>query len=730
MATAPYQLWIDAAPISTAIRVSSTVTVMTTSAHGLQTGAYIQMDAATGAAGTSMNGVYQVTVTSGSAFTYTAGGSAGTATTTAAVISYDLLNPLSNYTAGTARQYSANADISSLNLVANGDGSGATMSTTVLQEVTPSAGPFLSLVPDQTRVRFAYANTGSTPASSDVLFLGYLSSYTLQLNGSGQGSIADLQLNDVNTVLDRVAVFGRGGGVAALQGGVQGNGPKRATNVVTLTFKKAHGFIAGQVITVAGVPGGGATSFNGTFPIATVPSPTTLTYAQTGENYNGTYNGSIRYTIGLDGRSTRSVLLTASAGDSAYVESNYPLAIYKGSCNATGFASNIQVEALLFSGTANLAKLFSGKDVQKISDTQFRLTLPGPILGTIRAGTATFTGSCSVFQTTGRAWDGTNTGGQTSVIVSKNTSETNAVKQMLATVDAWHSDDYPLQRLISTSGTAGIVGGTAYTPTEALYLPTTSLRSALDSIVETYQSDTRLRRYFVTPQGTLSYKLTDADAVPTYATAPYKIITASGGSPNTTSSAATLAASNLTVTYDHEMVKRAQFNAPKVGNDGELNTVIAYTDPVQNSGGTASAGTATQLYSTRLGAPIMEDVVDFPNATPALIEVAAAAWFKERHQPLLSGQFELRGAGTAAHNSLGFFKGYYQSGASTYALTAWAPGQFVDITAPSLNLTGLYRVEQVSLSFEPASYNQVIGVTFNRKNPADLAGIIANQRKS
>ena len=121
-------------------------------------------------------------------------------------------------------------------------------------------------------------------------------------------------------------------------------------------------------------------------------------------------------------------------------------------------------------------------------------------------------------------------------------------------------------------------------------------------------------------------------------------------------------------------------------------------------------------------------MVDFPNATPALVSVAAGAWFKERHQPLLSGSLELRGAGTAAHNSFGFLEGYYQSGTATFALTAWAPGQFVDITAAGLGLSGLYRVEEVSLSFEPASYTQVIGVTFNRKSATDLAAIIAAQK--
>lgn len=729
MATAPYQLWIDLAPIASAVRVASTVTITTSSAHGVQTGAYVQIAGVTATAGTSMNGVYQVTVTSSTVFTYTAAGTAGSGTVTAGVASYDLLNPLSNYAAGTARQYSANADISSLNLTANGDGSGASMSASVLQETTPSGGPFMSLVPDQTRLRFAYADTGATPAATDVLFLGYLSSYSIQMNGSGQGTMADLNLNDVNTLLDRVAVFGNSGGVATVQNGLTGTGPKRATNVVTLNTKKAHGFLVGQVITVEAVPGGNATSFNGTFTIASVPSTTSLTYAQTGADYNASStNGTIRYTLSLDGLSATSVILTTTTADSAYVLSGQSVILFKSSCRALGFSNPAQVENLLFSTEPNMGKVHIGANVTRISDTSFRLKLPGAIDGRVRTG-CSFSGNASVYQSTGRVWDGSNTGGQTSVIIKSNTTETAAVQQMLAIVDNWHSEDYPLQRLLTTNDTSAIAGGTAYKPSAALYLSTTSLRSALDTIVETYQSDTRLRRYYISPQGKLSWSLIDADAVPTYATAPYKIVVNGAGSPNATTSAATVAPYKLTVTIDHETTKRAQFNTPATDGEKSLNTVIAYTDLTQNNGGTAAAGTAVQTYATRAGAPIMETVVDFPNATPALVSVAAAAWMKERHQPLISGSLELRGAGTAVHNSLGFFKGYYQSGAATFALTAWAPGQFCEITAPSLNLAGLYRVEQISLSFEPASYNQVIGVVFNRKNPSDLATIIANQRR-
>jgi hypothetical protein len=46
-----------------------------------------------------------------------------------------------------------------------------------------------------------------------------------------------------------------------------------------------------------------------------------------------------------------------------------------------------------------------------------------------------------------------------------------------------------------------------------------------------------------------------------------------------------------------------------------------------------------------------------------------------------------------------------------------------------LGLSGLYRVEQVQWSLEPGSYTQIITVYFNRKNPNDLAALIASQTK-
>lgn len=68
-------------------------------------------------------------------------------------------------------------------------------------------------------------------------------------------------------------------------------GASRIGNIVTITTTNSHGLNIGQSVTIAGVTDA---SFNGTFIIQDVPTPTTLTYAQAGLNTNsgsGTVTG-------------------------------------------------------------------------------------------------------------------------------------------------------------------------------------------------------------------------------------------------------------------------------------------------------------------------------------------------------------------------------------------------------------------------------------------------------
>ncbi len=704
MATAPYQLLMDIAPIASAVRVSSTVTITTSSPHGLTTGAYIQVGATTGVAGTSMVGMYEVTVTSGSAFTYTAAGSAGTATVGSAFASYDLLNPPINYAVGTARQNAMIADISTLNLSANGDGSGSTMSLVVLQETTPAGGPWFNLIPDNTRIRLIYKNTGTTPAtdSSDVYFLGVLDSVNSTLNGSGQGTITAVQLSDANVLLDRVAVFGKTGAARTIESA------QRISNTVTYTTTVDHGFVTGQAIKISGVLGGGTAGFNGTFTI-TNTGGRTFTASNSGANTSS--SGTADATFSRDGKSNDWVVLTATGSNRFFIESGDTVRLRRGGLSGWGDSTTLRY---LVDTT------FSGSDVVRVSDTKFKCRLRKPYKNTW----GSFTSTGKVFSS-GVARDATQQPGQVTVSIPGGLSESEAVTNLLALTNQYKSNDYPLQRVLNTSSTANITGGTVYANGPAIQFSSCSLRSALDTVIETYAgSDVKERRYYVDLAGKLNYKLVDTASQPTYANAPYSIIITGAGTPNTTTGKATVAPFSLSVNYDHSTVKNAQFTLPAAGGGAPLTTVLAYSDMYDEDG--------VRVFAARTGAPVFDEVVDFPGASNnqgAQVNRAAAAYFVERYKPMLSGQFTLAGAGTAAHNQYGFSAGYAQTGVSSFALVSrWEPGQYVEVVAAGLGLSGLYRVEQVDWSLEPGSYIQRITITFNRRNPSDLASLIANLR--
>ena len=715
MATAPFQLWMDMAPIASAIAVSGTVTVTTSSSHGITPGAYVQVDGLT-AAGTAFNTVAQVATTpSGTVFTYVLGSVSGTATVTAGCVSYDLLNPPINYTAGTARQNAMVAELGSLQLSANGDGSGSSMSLTILQEITPSVGPWFNLIPDNTRFRLCQKNTGSTPTSADVRFLGLLSSVDAQLNGSGQGTVCGLTLGEVNVLLDRLGVFGQTIATVSLRNGAA----VRSANVTTITTIKAvHGFKVGQQVKVSGLSGGSNASFNGIFTVASTPTTSTFTYANAGTSDT---SGGRTFTVIRKAKTFDRLTLTATSapglttkyfnltsGDTIYVR------------GVSGFSGSGWTSAELTQIRLTCNGYFSGDQVNVINAYTIELILPKSL-----SGTGTFNTGAYLIGTSPQVGPPI-VNGQMIVKINAGATEDEAVKQFLSLVDAYKSTDYPVQRLFTTTGTAQITGGTVYANTQEVQFPATTLRSALDAIVETYAgNDIKDRRAFIDTTGALNYKLVDTAAQPTYATAPYSIIITGAGTPNTSTAKATVAPFNLSVNWDHETAKAAMFTIPAVAG-ASLSQIWSYQDLALEESGTA-------LFTERKGAPILDAVVDFPTAVRnpgAQIQRAAAAYFYERHKPLLSGSFELRGAGTAAWNQYGFSSGYAQTGASSFALVeGWKPGQWVEVTAAGLGLSGLYRVEQVDWSLEPGTTTQRILVTFNRKNPSDLATLVAAQKR-
>jgi hypothetical protein len=589
----------------------------------------------------------------------------------------------------------------SLQMSANGDGSGAQMSFSVLQESTPAAGPWYNTVPDNTRLRLVQKDTGSTPAAADIRFLGVISAIASQLTGSGQGTLADVTLGDANYLLDKVAIFGKPGSsrtVGATRFSVSGT-------TATVTFGSEHGFVQGQPIKVGGVPQGGTNGgFTGIRRVNSVPTTKSLTYTVG----TGTTNTALR-TVDV------SYSRVGSANDRILVTGRYPdLNLLDGDTltlsPSPGFTS--ELAALL------RTPIYSGTMVQRTSANSITVLFHAPYGGTW----PTFSGYGRL-TATGYVSD-VNDGGQLLITLPGGATEDATVTEILNLVNQYHTDDYALQRTFNTAGTASIVGGTATRSGDALQFPSTSLRSALDTVIETFSGDGKARRYFVGLDGTLHYELVDAASMPTYANAPYAITTdAAAGTPNTTTGKATVAPYTLTVGYDYDITKNVMMSVPAISGTA-YTSVFAYDDLLDSEG--------SAIFTTRSG-PLFDAVVDYPTAVKnpaAQVQRASIAYFTERHKPLLSGQFTLRGAGTAVHNAYGFSAGYAQTGVSTFALVSrWEPGQWVEVSSLGLGLSGLYRVEQVDWALEPGSYVQRITVSFNRKNPNDLATLIATQIK-
>jgi hypothetical protein len=707
MATAPYQLWVDCPAIASAVRTGGTVTITTVSNHSIVPGAVIALEGITGSAGTSMVGAWTVATTpSGSAFTFVSAGTAGTATVLdaddgyIAALSQDLFNPLINYS-GTARNAALYIPTESVQMAASGDGAGATMSFSIMQDDTPAAGPWWLLSPDEARVRLIQKDTGASPATdgSDVLFLGTISTVSAGLNGSGQGTRGDISVADSNAVLDRLVVFGKPVSSKGIASEAR-NGITRTSNVTTVRTVSAHGYSVGMAFTIKNVLGGSGTSFNGNFTIATVPSSTTFTFSQTGTNSSGVSSIDITAAARASSRSANQVRLTLAEAHGL-----------KGgeTIKVVGVKNTYDPLELLIDSV-----VFSGDSVSSSGTAQIIVTLARARITTW--GTFSTPGAYIRIDPTGAATVTPASGAnQASIGINGNESETSAVNKMLGVVSSNKGDDYALNRILKTTNTTKVVGSTK--PNQAgIAFPAGTLRAALDSIVEAYGGmDSKDRRYFVDTAGQLNYLLTDPASVPTYATAPYKLITTGAQNPNTTTAAATIYPDRLVVDWDYHTTKEALVITSSVTNEPSATRVQNYVD----SG-----------YTLRPLAPRFDEVVEAPTRSAnvqAEIGRVANAFFLERHKPVLTGSFTIRGRGTESFNQYGYNSGYAQTGASTFALVeGWKPGQWVDITCAELGLSGLYRIEQVDWGLEPGTFTSFVSITFNRK-PAQMLTKLLNQ---
>lgn len=692
MATAPFQLWVDLPSVASAVRVSSTVTVTTTASHGLTTGTYVQLEGFTGAAGTSMNGVFAATVTSGTTFTVVDAGSAGTADSGSAVVSRDLLSPLIDFAVAN-RQAAAYVFPESIVMSAAGDGNTSSMGFSVAQDDTPSDGPWWANIPDQARVRLYKVATGTGPTDSDLYFIGTIANISARLNPSGQGQIADITVDEVNAILDKLVVVGRE--IGAVNPLSEGGFVRTSGTTVTVTTTAAHNFPIGQQVTISGVIGGGS-QMNGTFSVATVPSSKVFTYSSSGTNGTGD-SWTTPATAALKTNSKQIVVLTFSAAHNL-------------KSGETLFLRNFVGGTDKFTNQLNTS--FSGSSMKVTNGTTIEVTMATPLTN---AQSVTTRGQA---QGNARIVPVGASTAQQNFTVTGGQSEDSAAQSALSRINSYKESDPAVQRLLNTASNANITGaGSSSSNSIGLTIPAGSLRAVLDGIVETYAGeDKKQRRYWIGLDRTLYYKLVDPTAKPTYANAPYKIITTGTQNPNTTTAAATVFPYSLTVQYDHNTVKSALFNISAETGIG-ASKVADYLE----------AG-----YTERKGAPVFDDIVDYPtSATDAAgaVKRASKSYFLEQHAPLQTITFTLRGSGTAAHNIDGFSAGYYQTGASTFALQKrWEPGQWVEITCAELGLSGLYRVEQIDWALSPGSFFQELTITANRRKPNNLLDIVKRRR--
>jgi hypothetical protein len=289
-------------------------------------------------------------------------------------------------------------------------------------------------------------------------------------------------------------------------------------------------------------------------------------------------------------------------------------------------------------------------------------------------------------------------------------------------------------RLIVNTNTTPTYTGTAVKIGLQKFVPGT-LRSCLDTIKESAESlDGEQRRYWVAPNGTINYARLGS-AIPTYATAPFKIVTTATYSPyGSAAAAATLQVRNLSVSLDHDsIIKKARFvmNSAWSKLDSKISGG-AYTvdDPygrVYDQAAPDGAG-----MTTRSGArpETLIQVNPVPNRkaaptywTDTLNNYANKFFgtnaYPNRAAPLRSITFSVRGADTT-NNPYGFANGYRQTAPSTFVLqSGWEAGQYVSIVADALDLSGLYRIESLSMSFEAGSMIRKYDITCERvpRNP-------------
>ena len=248
-----------------------------------------------------------------------------------------------------------------------------------------------------------------------------------------------------------------------------------------------------------------------------------------------------------------------------------------------------------------------------------------------------------------------------------------------------------------------------------------TLASAIDTVRGLAEGfDGKIRRYWVDANAVLNYGITGT--APANPTAPIEIITSGTQVVGSSSATTKIFANSIKVGLDHNsqvdriFTRAASYDSTLDRGRGTAasgpyttgNTVDPY---VRTAGSAAPAGPGTAF--ARPTGPRSEKLFEMGqfrglnNANRAdFIDRFTGATFALNAVPKRTISVSISGAiGTATSApdlSFGFVQGY--TGGSPYTLTKTiAAGQYIKLTAPALNLSGLYRIESLSYSFRTGS---------------------------
>lgn len=295
------------------------------------------------------------------------------------------------------------------------------------------------------------------------------------------------------------------------------------------------------------------------------------------------------------------------------------------------------------------------------------------------------------------------------------TTDKAIINEILYYVDL--RSDASTRRLVNTSVISGsgktaqrAIFDSGYTPVSisavVKKIAVSTLRGAMDTVAEAAGgADTVARKYWIDPNGRINYTKKTA---PTYATAPFEIVTNPAlanptGSGGTTTSK--LTATGLAVQYDHEqIIKRAFLRC------GDFDSALDdATDPytrTYNLSGQSGPGLATRRGAIPNALIDLPEVKGLTNTTrDDFIDKFGNGMLAVRSQPMRTVKIVIGGANLSqtlnpAHD-YGYTQGYKQIGPSSYTLAyALLPDQWIKVNAPALGIAGeLLRIEAVTWSF-------------------------------